>query len=230
MEKRITIIVGHFGSGKSEFSINLALDTVREGKKTALIDLDIANPYFRSRERQELLESNGCILYSNIYHKDITVDLPAIDPAVRTPLEDKSCHAIVDAGGDETGARVLNQFRKYLIEDDAQLWMVVNANRPETSDFKGAMDHILRIHSETGIALAGIVNNTHMLRETTVDDILRGYELSKALAVEIGVPVVANTCVKPLVAELTSKNKELYNGEMVIYPIELYLRPTWLDR
>ena len=219
MEKRITILVGHFGSGKSEFSINLAFDTVKSGKKTALIDLDIANPYFRSRERQDLLESNGCILYSNIYHKDITVDLPAIDPAVRTPLEDPTCYTVVDAGGDDTGARVLNQFRKYLIEDDAQLWMIVNANRPETSTYDGAMNHILRIHSETGIAVAGIVNNTHMLRETTVDDILNGYKLAKALADDIGVPVVANTCVK-----------ELYNGEMVIYPIELYLRPTWLDR
>lgn len=230
MEKRITIIVGHFGSGKSEFSLNLAMKAREAGKKTALVDLDIANPYFRSRERQEFLERNGCTLYSNIYHKDITADLPAIDPAIRAPLEDATCETIVDAGGDETGARVLNQFRKYFVQDDARLWMVVNANRPETSDFEGAMDHILRIHSETGIALAGIVNNTHMLRETTVDDILNGYALAKALADDIGVPVVANTCVKPLVAELESKNKELYNGEMAICPIELYLRPTWLDR
>ena len=228
--KRITIVVGHFGSGKSEFSLNLAMDLVSQGKKTALVDLDIANPYFRSRERQELLENNGVKVYSNVFKRDITADLPALDPAIRAPLEDPESWVVVDAGGDDSGARILNQFRKYLIGDDSAMMVVVNGNRLETDSFEGVMHHITAIHAETGIAVAGLINNTHMLRETTVDDVLWGYDLSKQVAEHIGVPIVFNCCMKELCSELESKNKELHSGEMVIYPMTLYLRPTWLDK
>jgi signal recognition particle GTPase len=95
-DKRIRVIVGHYGSGKTEFSVNYALKLVKLGKKTALTDLDIANPYFRSRERKQLLENEGVKVYSNTFGYDITADLPAITAEIKAPLEDVSCQTIVE--------------------------------------------------------------------------------------------------------------------------------------
>ena len=109
-DKRIRVIVGHYGSGKTEFSVNYVLKLAEQGKKTALVDLDIANPYFRSRERRQLLEGKGIQVFSNAFGYDITADLPAITARIKAPLEDESFQTVVDAGGNDSGARILNQF------------------------------------------------------------------------------------------------------------------------
>ena len=121
LDKRILIITGHYGSGKTEFAVSYALLTARSGAraypKTALIDLDIANPYFRSRERRDMLEAAGIGVYGSLYKTEITAELPALSATVRTPLEDEDCFVIVDAGGNDSGALVLNQFKKYFTPD-----------------------------------------------------------------------------------------------------------------
>ncbi|MEG1585124.1 MAG: ATP-binding protein, partial [Anaerovorax sp.] len=144
-DKRIRVIVGHYGSGKSEFSINYAIALAKKGCPTGLVDVDIANPYFRSRECQALLEKHGIDVYSNTFGYDITADLPAITAKIRKPLEDVSCQTVVDAGGDAAGARILNQFYKYFKNNDCDLFCVVNANRSETKTLGGALDHIKQI-------------------------------------------------------------------------------------
>lgn len=157
-DKRIRVIVGHYGSGKTEFSVNYALQLAAQGQKTALADIDIANPYFRSRERQRLLESEGVKVYSNTFGYDITADLPAITAKIKAPLEDASCQTVVDAGGDDSGARILIQFGKYLKGTDCDLLCVVNGNRPETSSVEGALGHISRIENETNLKVTGLIN------------------------------------------------------------------------
>lgn len=228
LDKRVAVVCGHFGSGKTEFSVNYALKLAAEGKKTALVDLDIANPYFRSRERQQLLEENGVRLYSNIYRLDISADLPAITAEIRAPLEDKSCHVVVDAGGDETGARILTQFRKYFKEDDCGMYCVVNANRPETGTFAGALEHVRRIQEETGLLFSGLINNTHMLTETVPEDITKGYALCRELAGFLGISVKC-TCVTAVQYDNIAKLTDSV-GAGALFPITLYMRPTWLDR
>lgn len=230
---RILAVVGHYGSGKTEFAVNLALSLRTSGKKTALADLDIANPYFRSRERQEYLESKGIAVYSNAYKYDITQDLPAIDAAIRAPLEDMDCHVVLDAGGDDSGARILNQFRKYLLTEEAELLCVINANRRETDRPEGALDHLLRIEAETGIPVSGLVSNTHMLRETTAKDIAEGIRLCREVSERLEasgrkVPLKYVCCVEEFIAEFAARYPELA-AENNIYPITLYMRPTWLD-
>lgn len=229
--KRITAIAGHYGSGKTEFSVNLALDLKKEKDKVAILDMDIANPYFRSRERQKMMEAEGIDVIFNTYGYDITEDLPAITAALRGPLENTEFTAVVDVGGNDSGARVLKQFEKYFRRDDCELLCVLNANRPETDTVDGMLEHLHSIEIETGLKFHGIINNTHLLRETTADDIVKGYELCKQVSDKLGIPIVWNTCREDLMDDLKQliidKNIE---GLDNIYPIKLYMRPSWLDR
>ncbi len=229
--KRITAIAGHYGSGKTEFSVNLALDLKKEKDNVAILDMDIANPYFRSRERQKMMESEGIDVIYNTFGFDITEDLPAITAAMRGPLENMDFTTVVDIGGNDSGARVLKQFEKYFRRDDCELLCVLNANRPETDTVEGMIEHLHSIEVETGLKFHGIINNTHLLRETTADDIVKGYELCKQVADKLGIPIAWNTCREDLLDDLkqliADKNIE---GLESIYPIKLYMRPTWLDR
>jgi hypothetical protein len=237
-DKRIRIIVGHFGSGKTEFSVNYAVKLAEQGKKTgekteqerktALVDLDIANPYFRSRERRQLLEEKGVQVYSNTFGYDITADLPAITAGIRAPLEDPLCRTVVDAGGNETGAKILIQFEKYWNSADCDLFCVVNANRPETGTAEGAIAHIAAIERETGLKITGLVNNTHMLAETQAEDILKGYRLCRDLSAALGIPVKYSCCTEETEAELKKRKADI--EELNLFRIKLYMRESWLDR
>ena len=227
MEKRIIIITGHYGSGKTEFAINLSVKMKAEHSKVALIDFDIANPYFRSRERQEMLENKGVSVFCNTFGTDITVDLPAITAAVRAPFEDDSVLTIVDAGGDASGARVLNQFKKYFL-DNTETLLVVNANRPGTSAPEGIEKHMFAIMAETGLEIKGIVNNTHLIKETSVDDVLKGYELCRIISERHNIPIVWNCCKNDLAVEL-GRAAVAAGQELNIFPLTTFMRTAWMD-
>ena len=226
--KRILIITGHYGSGKTEFSVSCAFLSAREGTKpypkTALIDLDIVNPYFRSRERRELLEEAGINVYGSVYKTEITAELPALSANVRTPLEDEDCFVIVDAGGNDSGALVLNQFKKYFTPEQCTVTAVLNANRPETRDVSGAIGHLEAIEAVTGLRIEGIVNNTHLLRETTPDTIIRGHALCEAVCAETGRELLCDCYPQPLI-----KRETLAGLSDYLMPLGLFMRPTWLD-
>lgn len=224
---RTVVILGHYGSGKTEFSVNYAMNLKKDGYKTALLDLDIANPYFRSRERQKQLGDMGIPIYFNEYEYDIAEDLPAITAKIRKPLEDPECNTIVDVGGNDSGARIMNQFRKYFEKSDTEIYLLVNANRFETDTIEGAEFHLQQIEQEIKLKVNGIINNTHMLTETTTDDIIKGYKLCSQLSQRRGIPLVCSTCVKELTEELEERTKGF--EDFNVFPIELRMRPTWLD-
>ena len=192
--KRIRIITGHYGSGKSELSVNMVTELKKQYDKVAIVDLDIANPYFRSRERQDMMEDMGIEVFHNSFGYDITQDLPALSAAIKKPLENKDYHTIVDAGGDDSGARVLNQFRKYFLADDCEMIFVINANRPETSTVSGCLHHLDAIQVETGLKVDGIINNTHLLSETSAADIKKGYKLCKEVSELLDIPIIGSYC------------------------------------
>lgn len=227
--KRVTLITGHYGSGKTEFSMNLTVDLKQKHDKVAILDLDIANPYFRSRERQKMLEELGVSIQFNSFGYDITEDLPAISATIKTPLENKEYMAVVDVGGDDSGARILNQFGKYFTKDDSEMLCVINANRTETDNLEGALMHIRNIEIETGIKMDGIINNTHMLKETTPAEIIKGYRLCQQVSKELNIPIVWNTCRDTLLDDLKVELQKEGIEDMIIYPIKLYMRPSWLE-
>lgn len=226
-DKRIRILVGHYGSGKTEFAINYAIKLVGLGEKTALVDLDIANPYFRSRERQSLIEEKGIVLYSNTYGYDITADLPALTSGIRAPLEDRLCQVVIDVGGDSSGARILTQYKKYFTKDSYDMIFILNANRPETSTPDKAINYIRAIEDETSLKVSAIVNNTHMLGETQIGDIIKGYELGMEIEKKIKIPLTYNCIRKNLKEEFSGSLEKIDNFN--IFDMTIFMRESWMN-
>jgi cellulose biosynthesis protein BcsQ len=224
---RILIVTGHYGSGKTEFSVSLAMRLARAktGERLAVIDMDIANPYFRSRERRGTLEEAGIEVFGSLYDKEITAELPALGARLRAPLENKSYRVIVDAGGNDSGALVLNQFKKYFTPETSTTLAVVNFSRYETQNAETAAAHIAAIEYATGLRVEYLVNNTHLLRETTAETVARGHRLAMEVCEKTDKRLFCDCYPAPVVREA-----ELFSIGENPFPLGLYMRPTWLDR
>ena len=228
-DRRVTVVTGHYGGGKTEFCVSLAMTLARSGfgpyGRLALVDMDIANPYFRSRERRGLLEKAGVRVYGSAYEHEITAELPALGANLRAPLEDGDCRVIVDVGGNDSGAVVLNQFGKYFGPEDALFLIVVNANRPETSTLDGALAHLRAIEEKTGRGIDGVINNCHLLRETDPQCVEKGHALCEALCRATGKLLWCDTYPAPIVPAEAVEGKYEH-----LLPLGMYMRPTWIDR
>ncbi len=221
-DNRIRVIIGHYGSGKTEFAVNYAMKLAESGKKLALADLDVVNPYFRSREKQEMMEEQGIKVISNSLNKSLGVDLPAISAGVLGPLQDESYEVILDVGGDSMGARVLARYHSYFKEGDYDMFCILNAYRAETQNAEGAISHIKSIEREARAKVTGIINNTHLLRETSVEDVLKGQRLAKEVSEKLSIPIKYISTLEKIASELP---KDI-EGE--VFPIKMYMREDWM--
>ena len=214
---RLTIVTGHCGTGKTEFSVNLALALAREHPDVTLADLDIVNPYFRSRERKALLAQHGVTLISSS-QACTDADVPSLPPQLLGLLDDPSRRGVLDIGGDPVGARVLARFRPRIAKEDHQLLFVLNANRPEVRQRDDAIRYLRSIEAVTGLSCTGIVNNTHLCGETTAEDIRKGAVLAAAVAEETGIPLLCHTALETLAGELE---------DLPLFPIRIYMKKPW---
>jgi hypothetical protein len=216
------VLTGHYGSGKTEIAINLAVEKKAVMKKAAIIDLDIANPYFRSREMSGMFHEMGIELISNAYGYDITSDLPALSPLIGRCLTNGIVGCIVDVGGNDSGARVLNQYRKQLHESSASFYIVVNVYRPETDDPQKITEMIRSIQDETGQRINGIINNSNLLKSTSAGHIIDSIGIVAAASEQSGIPVVAHCCEEKFCEALSPVCE-------TILTIKLHMRPRWLE-
>ena len=214
---RLTIVTGHYGTGKTEFSVNLALALAREHPDVTLADLDIVNPYFRSRERKALLAESGVTLISSS-QACTDADVPSLPPQLLGLLDDPSRRGVLDIGGDPVGARVLARFRPRIANEDHQLLFVLNANRPEVRQRDDAIRYLRSIEAVTGLSCTGIVNNTHLCGETTAEDIRKGAVLAAAVSEETGIPLLCHTALETLAGELE---------DLPLFPIRIYMKKPW---
>lgn len=214
---RLTIVTGHYGTGKTEFSVNLALALAREHPDVTLADLDIVNPYFRSRERKALLAQHGVTLISSS-QACTDADVPSLPPQLLGLLDDPSRRGVLDIGGDPVGARVLARFRPRIAKEDHQLLFVLNANRPEVRQRDDAIRYLRSIEAVTGLSCTGIVNNTHLCGETTAEDIRKGAVLAAAVSEETGIPLLCHTALETLAGELE---------DLPLFPIRIYMKKPW---
>lgn len=219
---RVKIVTGHYGTGKTEFSVSLAMKMAAEGKKVALADLDIVNVYFRSRERADLLEQAGIHVISSSLGHQSTLDLPAISAEIRGPIHDTTTEVILDVGGDMAGTNALVNFKKDVEESGYELLYVINSHRPETSTLEGALKHLDGIEMVSGLKVSGLVVNSHFLRDTTAQDILEGYALAQQVKEERGIPIRYISGIPSALADLP---KDL-EGEQV--EVGMYMREDWM--
>lgn len=220
-DKRIRIIIGHYGSGKTEFSVNYAINLAEEGKKVALADLDVVNPYFRSREKHKLLKNYGIEIESS-YVEGSGTDLPSISAGILGPMQNKSYDFVMDVGGDSAGARTLGRYHEYLVPGEYDMFCVVNANRPETQTVEGVIHHIQSIEKTSRAKVTGIINNTHLLRYTSVEDVLRGQELCREVSKVLNIPIKYVSAIESVAKDLP---KDL---EGQILPIKMIMREDWM--
>lgn len=220
--KRILVIVGGYGSGKSEVAVNLARYLAEsKSQRIAIADLDIVNPYFRSREAAARLAELG--IESITPAGDLEhADLPVIVPRIKGAVEEYDGLLILDVGGDDVGARVLSSITDVFPANDYELLLVLNANRPFTSSVEKCRDLMKKIETSSRLSFTGIISNTHMMEHTTVATVLDGLSLAQALSRDTGLPV-------SLVAALDEQLKQLDGNDIDVPVLKLdrFLLKPW---
>ncbi|MCI5547180.1 MAG: hypothetical protein MR399_09555 [Clostridiales bacterium] len=212
--KRITLLSGHYGSGKTNIAVNLARRLRASNENVAIADIDIVNPYFRTKDSQAELEKAGIRLISSPYAGS-NVDLPALPDEVYAITDDKSVTAVVDVGGDDRGALALGRWRDAILQEgDYEMLFVINRFRPLTATPEDAVEVMREIEIASGIPFTAVVNNSNLGDETTARDVLE----SGAYA--------ANVCaISALPLKMTTVREELYpwlEGEIGnLFPLRL---------
>ena len=216
---RLNVVVGHFGSGKTEFSINLALALAEKRRPFALADLDIVDPYFRSRECAELFQSRDIRLISSS-QACLDADVPSMPPDVAVLFDNKGLYSVLDIGGDASGARVLARYRQRLKAHGARFLCVVNANRPLTDSPEKAAAYLRDIEYSVGLPINGIVSNTHLCEKIELQDILTGAAFATKVSEIVKVPVLCHM-VPSHMAE------EALRFVSPVFPVNLYMKKPW---
>lgn len=218
--KRVTVFAGHYGSGKTNIAVNYAMSLAKSGKAVSLADLDIVNPYFRSKDSRELMENAGIRFISSEY-AGTNVDVPALPAEAYSVTNDKSRYAVIDVGGDDRGSLALGRYVPELLsENDYDMWFVANFCRPLTQNAEAAYEVMQEIECACGLPFTGIVGNTNLGEETTVDTVLSSTEKLSKLSELSKLRVVMTAVHEPLYPLLKDKISP-------IFPIKLYVRQSW---
>ena len=216
---RLTVVVGHFGSGKTEFAVNMALLLSEHHPRVALADLDVVDPYFRSRECADLFNRRNIRLISSS-QSCADADIPSMPPDVMALMDDPGIYGVLDIGGDASGARVLARYRHRLKACGARVLCVINANRPLTNTAEKSIQYIRSIEASSGMAVDGLVNNTHLCDKTELEDVLNGAAVTSEIANKTGIPIICHS-VHNALAPLAAKYVQ------PIFTLELFMKKPW---
>ena len=203
--KRLTLFAGHYGSGKTNIAVNYALLLAKEGKDVVIADLDIVNPYFRTKDSAAVLEAAGVKLISPQFANS-NVDLPALPAEAYRLVQDKSIYGIMDIGGDDRGAYALGRYVPTLKEENNyRMVFVANASRPLTRTPEEALEVMREIEEACGLAFTDIINNTNLASETTPETVLNSQEYMEKLSCLSGLPIFATTAETAVASQLEGK-------------------------
>ena len=214
---RITLVTGHYGCGKTNLSLNLALDFARRGEKCAVVDLDIVNPYFRSSDYDELLEKNGVRLIAPRYARS-ALDVPSLPAEIYSVFDSIDGRVIIDVGGDDAGATALGRYAAKFAGLEYTMLYVVNKYRPLTAESGEAAELLGEIETASRLKATAVVNNSHLMGGTTGETILSSVEYAEEAARMLGLPLLFTTAPRAIANKLTCPD---------IYPVDIHVRTPW---
>lgn len=215
--KRVTIFAGHYGSGKTNIAVNYALSLAREGKEVTIADLDIVNPYYRTKDSSEVLAANGIELISSPY-ANTNVDVPALPAEAYRVTDNLDRYAVIDVGGDDRGALAMGRYApKLLEENNFDMLAVINCFRPLTSDAESTVEVMREIEFACKMPFTGIVNNSNLGKDTTEEDVLSSLAYAEEVSRLTGLPIVMNCVLESLYPALCEKISK-------IFPINIYVK------
>jgi len=216
--KKITVITGHYGSGKTNLSVNLAVKAAQEGKKVTVVDLDLVNPYFRTADFREMFADMGIKLIAPDFANS-NLDVPSIQFDIEQLAKNEGC-LIIDVGGDDAGAFALGRFAEALNSygDELDMLYVINQRRYFTENSGEAVSLMFEIERASRMKHTAVVNNTNLGCETTPEIIGRSAEFAEQTAAAAGLPLAFTTCPEELCELMDAKN---------IFPVKVYVKPLW---
>ena len=201
--KRLTLFAGHYGSGKTNIAVNYAIAMAGEGKQVCIADLDIVNPYFRTKDSAARLAQAGVELISPQFANS-NVDLPALPAEAYRLVQDKRIYGVMDIGGDDRGAYALGRYVPYIKEEnDYRMIFVANCCRPLTATAEDAMEVMREIEAACGLRFTDIVNNSNLGPETEPQTVLDSLPYIEQLSRLSGLPVFAHTAEETVARQLT---------------------------
>ena len=204
--KRVTLFAGHYGSGKTNIAVNYALKMAQDGLKVKIADLDIVNPYFRTKDSQKELQKAGIELISPAF-ANTNVDLPALPQEVYKLVHQKDFNAVFDIGGDDRGAYALGRYTPYILEEnDYEMVFVANFYRPLTQNAKDALEVMREIEEACKIKFTAIINNSNLGNLTTASDVNATIDKANELSRLASLPLIFTTAVKGVVEEVKADN------------------------
>ena len=209
-QKRITILCGHYGTGKTNVAVNLALAMAKTSEKVTVADLDIVNPYFRTLDSAASFDAAGIRLICSRFANS-NVDIPSLPPDLYAITDDKSHRVVIDVGGDDSGAMVLGRLAPAITaEDSYEMYLVVNRYRPMTPDVPSTIEVLREIEAASHLKFTGIVNNSNLGAATSAGVVLRTTDYAEELAQAANLPLIATTVDERLYAELEGQIPDLF--------------------
>lgn len=216
MNQNIYIFTGHYGSGKTEVALNFALKNAKEGKKTVIIDLDIVNPYFRTKDAEQLLSEHGIKVIAPVF-ANTNLDIPALPGEIFSVFEMEDTVCIFDVGGDVDGAYALGQYKRFFDKCKYRMYFVANMKRPLTSNIDELSEMFDLIENASRLKFTDIANNTNLSSATDENTLMHKYEELEKLSKMKNVPVSMN-CGTETALKNISDNK---------FTVELFLKKPW---
>ena len=203
--KRLVLFCGHYGSGKTNVAVNYAKKLRESYDNVALADLDIVNPYFRTKDSSEDLSKSGIRLICSDYANS-NVDIPALPQDMYAVTDDKTLKCVLDIGGDDRGALVLGRLSDKIKEENSyEMLMVINCFRPLTRDVQSLMEVLAEIETAAKIKFTGFVNNSNLGEETSAEDVITSLKYADEISKVTGLPVVFTSVKEELFEELKDK-------------------------
>lgn len=190
-QKKITVICGHYGCGKTNLALNLALDSAKNGVKTTIVDMDVVNPYFRSSEYGQLLREHNVELIAPVF-AGTTLDTPTLPPEIYSIFEGEG-HVFLDAGGDDAGITALGGLHQQILQTGYEMLYVINRYRVLSQTPQEAVKLLGEIQAASRLQATGIVNNSHLGVETTLATVQQALPFAEETASLIGLPLLYST-------------------------------------